>query len=88
MFLVFCTNWLLKSRKPLCGKGLEALVGLKWDGHELFSFDIVGNSKWDIIMFLQFVSLKGDRGKDVRNGLECIVESPIGTRLRYHIVIA
>jgi hypothetical protein len=30
----------------LCGKGLEALVGLEWDGHELFSLDIVGNSKW------------------------------------------
>jgi len=46
MFLVFCSNWFLKSRKPLCGKGLEALVGLKWDGHELFSLNIVGKSKW------------------------------------------
>jgi len=30
----------------LCDKGLEALVGLKWDGHELLSLDIVGKSKW------------------------------------------
>jgi len=46
MFLVFCSNWFLKSRKPLCGKGLEALVGLKWDGHELISLNIVGKLKW------------------------------------------
>jgi len=47
----------------LCGKGLEALVGLKWDGHELFSLDIVGNSKWvDRYLF----AIVG-RGKDVLN---------------------
>lgn len=36
----------VKCREALCAKGLEALEGLKWDGHELFSFDIVGKLKW------------------------------------------
>jgi len=37
----------------LCGKGLEALEGLKWDGHELLSLDI---------SFIRCNSLEGGRG--------------------------
>ena len=49
-------------------------MGLKWDGHDLFSLDIVGKLKWDNHV-LTVCELKGDRGKDVRkawNKMLCI----------------
>jgi len=48
----------------LCGKGLEALVGLKWDGHELISLNIVGKSKW-VDRTLAVGLRKGAGGKGV-----------------------
>jgi hypothetical protein len=52
----------------LCGKGLEALVGLEWDGHELFSLDIVGNQKMMKAWFGWCDCLKGAGERAFRKG--------------------
>ncbi|KMY61008.1 hypothetical protein AA906_04960 [Geobacillus stearothermophilus] len=52
--------------KPLYSKGLEALVELEWDGHELISLNIVGKSKW-VDRTLAVGLRKGAGGKGIEH---------------------